>query len=183
MMPTHEISLQSGFIYHCRIVENYDPRKAISRALTAYDVEVMQLDAYRMFAAAMKHLPSTVHAHSIARVTATYECMNIVIAALYFMAKDKGVPVKAPPPEANYHTTWPYKSSPEHMLAYFCRLGQPHQAREDLYILYQEVAGSMWRYLSKAKRKRLTKLFEYRTDLATAAYTIAAQGLEKKNPA
>lgn len=182
-MPTREINLHAGCIYHCRIVEGYDAWMAIGRAFKTYDVADMQGDAYHVFTKAMAHPRPTLPQATIARVTATYECMNVLIEALYFMAKDHGVAIKDPPPEANYPTNWAYKTSPEAMVAYFCRLGQPHQAREDLFILYQEAAVSMWRYLSKAKRKRLIKLFENLTDLATAAYALAAQGLKTKSPA
>lgn len=182
-MLTHLLKHTTGCLYHYRVVENYDAWKAIGHAFSKYDVARMSTDFYMMYETATDHLQTYLPECVIARLTRTYEQLFITIEALHFMARDKGIDVSEPPPEAGFYPAWAHERvTPADIIQYCCTQSEPHVTRNDLWMLFEGAFGCEWSTLSKQRRKRMMTLYERLTELATAAYMIAVQMTLSKKP-
>ncbi|WP_276482328.1 hypothetical protein [Paraflavitalea pollutisoli] len=173
-MPTHEIKCTTGCVYLCRVVEAYEPWQAIGQAFSRYDVDQLATFLFRIYYTGTDTLKAYTREDTIEDLTGTFERLLLTIEALYFMARDKGIDVNVPPPEAGFRQEWIHeKVKPMLVVNYFCDCNEPHEARNNLWMLFEGTFGAEWSGLSKRERRKLTTQFENLTDLTTAAYAIA----------
>lgn len=176
-MRNHEIDLKSGCVYLCRVVDGYDGWKAVAECFSEYGLFQLKLDFYNAFKDAVTNLKEERMSECIANISFTYEHFNDIIDGLFYAAVAKGVvviPESIPPPlfphkwEAKYGTA-------EEMVMSLNGMYQAWEMRDFLWDIFQNsliLTGSRG---AKKDRKKLIRLYEYLTDLATAAYVISIE--------
>lgn len=174
-MLNHEIDLKSGCVYLCRVVDGYDPWKAIGDAFSKYDILKLKVDFYNTFKAALLNLVGErVSKEWISKISFTYQYFNDIIEALYFVGVDKGV-VTIPKNAARpiFPRKWVAKyGTPQSMVSNLWNMFQPYEMRDYLWDIFQNSLIVTGPRVSKRKRKEMICLYENLTDLATAAFII-----------
>ncbi|MDF2188302.1 hypothetical protein [Paraflavitalea sp. CAU 1676] len=170
-MYNHEINLRAGCIYQCRIVDQYDPWKAIGAVFSRYDVNQMKVDFYKMFKVAALNLRRYITENDVLDLSYTYEHLNDLIEGFFFAAKEKGVITEIAIESPLFPRQWvDRRQSAQESVFCLCSAYEPYEIREDLWDMFQWGLSEESARQTKKGRRRMIALFENITDLVSAAY-------------